>query len=329
MSCSNNLKQIALAAHNYDSAFQKLPPGMDNRLIGPLPRLLPYLEQQAQYQLFIFDVSPAYPAFPTLAWYTFSNGIAGAQYQPPNQTNRPPGGTTNVAPRPPATYGGEGNFKAFQCPTARGPEETSTVSLWFQSDLGNASGTVGSGAGIFYPPTFPPSGSPLVGFTSGYPGGVILGRTNYLAVLGECRNFAPYNAYFGLFKWGSKTTISRVPDGTSNTLLFGESAGGFLPGNGNVGGIIPDGWVPGTWGGGCLYSCTGIDPNPILDASAPTPPGPQAWSRFNSLHSGNLVQFAYADGSVRRLIPSLDFGVFLALSGYQDGMVVQNQDQGQ
>jgi prepilin-type N-terminal cleavage/methylation domain-containing protein/prepilin-type processing-associated H-X9-DG protein len=326
MSCSNNLKQIALAAHNYDSAFGKLPPGMDNRLVGPLPRLLPYLEQQAQYGLFIFDVTPNYPAFPSLAWYNIYN--AGAQYAPPNQTNRPPGGTTNVPPRPPAVYGAEGNFKVFHCPTARAPEETTTVVLWNQSDLGNSAGTAGSGAGLFYPPSYPPPSFPLTGFISGYPGGVVLGRSNYLAVLGECRNYKDpgatisYAAFFGLFKWGSKTTVSRVPDGTSNTLLFGESAGGFL----SLGGIIGDGWVQGSWGGGCLYSCTGIDPNPLLDANAANP---QAWARFNSLHSGNLVQFAYADGSVRRVVPTLDFGVFLALSGYQDGVVLQNQDQGQ
>src|SRR5438552_457036 len=61
MSCSNNLKQIALAAHNYASTYAKLPVGY----IGPIPNekaagsteslacswggvmtlLLPYLEQ--------------------------------------------------------------------------------------------------------------------------------------------------------------------------------------------------------------------------------------------------------------------------------------------
>ena len=42
-SCSNNLKQIALAAHSYDSANNVLP-GIDVQAVGPLVKLLPYLE---------------------------------------------------------------------------------------------------------------------------------------------------------------------------------------------------------------------------------------------------------------------------------------------
>src|SRR5438105_11723322 len=55
MSCSNNLHQIALAAHNYDSTYGRLPAGAGPRMEGSLVRLLPYLEQNAQYSLFIFD----------------------------------------------------------------------------------------------------------------------------------------------------------------------------------------------------------------------------------------------------------------------------------
>ena len=57
MSCTNNLKQIGLAFHNYHGDFRKFPPGV---VKGPLPALgvttpavhgnmpflLPYLEQQ-------------------------------------------------------------------------------------------------------------------------------------------------------------------------------------------------------------------------------------------------------------------------------------------
>src|SRR5262245_7607840 len=66
MTCSNNLKQIGLAAHNYQSTYGKLPPGY----LGPIPNetavdttnqtnwpwlsvlvfLLPYLEQDNLYK---------------------------------------------------------------------------------------------------------------------------------------------------------------------------------------------------------------------------------------------------------------------------------------
>ena len=50
MQCSNNLKQVALAVHNYNSAIGSLPSGLilgsiDKEITG-LTLLLPYLEQE-------------------------------------------------------------------------------------------------------------------------------------------------------------------------------------------------------------------------------------------------------------------------------------------
>src|SRR2546427_4801384 len=61
--CSNNLKQIALAAHGYQSSLGYLPPGADAKGVGTLAYLLPYVEQDAQFRLFQF--SPNTPF-----WYT-------------------------------------------------------------------------------------------------------------------------------------------------------------------------------------------------------------------------------------------------------------------
>jgi prepilin-type N-terminal cleavage/methylation domain-containing protein len=51
MSCQNNLKQLALAAANYESANSTLPPGFNSAsYCGSLSYLLPYIEQDNIYK---------------------------------------------------------------------------------------------------------------------------------------------------------------------------------------------------------------------------------------------------------------------------------------
>src|SRR5579885_725901 len=58
--CSNNLKQIGLALHNYHDQFKKLPTGSTNinssgatvNGVSWIVRVLPFLEQQALYNQF-------------------------------------------------------------------------------------------------------------------------------------------------------------------------------------------------------------------------------------------------------------------------------------
>src|SRR5207248_2571069 len=47
---ANNLKQLALAAHNYYSATNVLPPGCDKNNFSAAAYLLPYIEQDAVYR---------------------------------------------------------------------------------------------------------------------------------------------------------------------------------------------------------------------------------------------------------------------------------------
>jgi type II secretory pathway pseudopilin PulG len=52
---TNNMKQIALSCHNYHATFNALPPGNDKNNFSAAARLLPFIEQDALYQLIKFD----------------------------------------------------------------------------------------------------------------------------------------------------------------------------------------------------------------------------------------------------------------------------------
>jgi prepilin-type N-terminal cleavage/methylation domain-containing protein len=56
MSCSNNLKQIGLALHNYHDTYNKLPPSRINKGATWAIFLLPYIEQDNIYRAFDFKV---------------------------------------------------------------------------------------------------------------------------------------------------------------------------------------------------------------------------------------------------------------------------------
>src|SRR6187200_3125649 len=68
MSCQNNLKQIALAAHNYESSYQKFPPGLNSvNWLSSLTYLLPYVEQDNVFKL--IPANELNPATSTTPWW--------------------------------------------------------------------------------------------------------------------------------------------------------------------------------------------------------------------------------------------------------------------
>jgi prepilin-type N-terminal cleavage/methylation domain-containing protein len=288
--CGNNLHQLAIAAHNYDATNQKLPPGTDDQMTGCLVYLLPYVEQDARFAnySFHFQLDP-------LATVLNSDGTFGPYYRDP--WNRPPTTGTDVippAPSPTGFYGTQGNIKTFNCPSAPPRETLNTVLMAVDYVT----------AGIDYNLGAP---GPAHLYSSA-PGRLVLGSSNYVGVGGY---YAPslYPLNVGLFTYKSNNSVARVPDGTSNTAMFGEMAGGIINWAGSGG--IPNGISGVAWA--CGFDYSGFD--------VPATNNPNNWWGFTSHHTA-VVQFAFGDGHVQRISPNIDFNTWIALTGYMDGTPV-------
>jgi prepilin-type processing-associated H-X9-DG protein len=310
MSCSNNLKQIALSAHNYDTAYGNLP-GLDTQAFGPLAFLLPYMEQDNQYKLLSFKPAPegATTNGPTqyFIWFRDIN-------------NRPATGSTTIArPRPDGLsniYGAEGQIKTFVCPSAP-PVDLSATVIQCVVPPGTAP-TDFNGAwsgGYWY---------------STKPGNSVLGRTHYLASGGDVRPRPDRNSTtggtvdaHGVFYYKSKTKVGSIPDGSSNTLMFVETPGGnhFVSGDPDFG--TPH-WTNMAWAYGLWWSNNGICPNANNGNCVNPNSGSTGTSVFSagSMHTGGITNVAMADGSVRSInAPSIDALSLAYLAGTRDGEI--------
>jgi prepilin-type N-terminal cleavage/methylation domain-containing protein/prepilin-type processing-associated H-X9-DG protein len=309
MSCTNNLKQLGLAAHNFQSSFSKLPPGWLGPLlnetkgsfpssadeyepaeqhIGAIVYLLPYLEADNVFKLIQveMDVKKTGPA-----WW---------------KDTRTPTNNFTVA---------HAKIKNLICPS---DDPYTSQKVYFAEHFYNA----------------PPSPFPFYFHAwswdeATHPGSSDLGRTSYLGVggcFGRGTQSTPIplgpsgkvavNTYEGLFTNRSQNSIDRIPDGTSNTLLFGEALGGE-PSSGIK-------QYSASWMGiGSLNTFGGM--------RGTEPP----WYTFSSHHTG-VVNFCFADGSVRPIKHgssnwreqffnterTLDWFVFQQLGGFRDGEVI-------
>jgi prepilin-type N-terminal cleavage/methylation domain-containing protein len=204
--CSNNLKQLALAAHNHHDVRGRFPSGMlapdspagattGHQLVGAIASLLPYMEQTPTRDLI--------------------NRRLEAEVVEPWAIN-PLNFTTN-----PNALAAQTRINTLLCP--------STNAYLHQANESWA---------LMYPTFFTTTGGvPNVTITvSRVPdasGGLTLGRTNYLGVGGYLANLKDrasppvnWDLYQGIFGIRTKTNMASITDGTSNVLMFGETIGG-------------------------------------------------------------------------------------------------------
>jgi prepilin-type N-terminal cleavage/methylation domain-containing protein/prepilin-type processing-associated H-X9-DG protein len=285
--CRNNLKQLALAANNYDSTNGALPAGMDVQHVGAILYLMPYLEQKNY-----FDGFSRRPDLFTFWWWDPVNRppVTGLPW------DNPP-----IPPAPAGRYGAEGQLAVLLCPVSVPPEQTMTVLLTQLEGIPGVDFTIG----------FPTDYSLI----SAAPGCYILTRSHYAPVAGDWID-RKYRGVFWYNKDGRGLPLVQVADGTSNTLMFGECGGMSF--------VIdrPIMTTPSVASGG-LFTRHGIDEQTdyqrltLYDGNGPL--------QFSTRHN-QVIHFAFCDGSVRGLTNPAqwngsNFTLFLRLGGYADGEV--------
>jgi prepilin-type N-terminal cleavage/methylation domain-containing protein len=299
MSCSNNLHQIVLASHNYESANGVLPPGglvnpngsygtfsvYRGPMTGTLAFLLPYMEQDPLHKRFPPDYFSPTSAVAAWAYSTSPYSTDGNQTGPLPFT--------------------EARIKAYECP-ADDPNVMVPPSMGGMIDFygagDNCSGSfnaasvcidyfydLNSGSGI--DPARQPGGTNYIGCAGGLGG--------YMGLANDS-----FRLYPGLYYVNSKVKLTDIPDGTSNTLAFGESLGGNgINRNFHIAWYGASG-MPTAWG---LQDSAGAN-----------------WYHFSSKHTGGIVLFAFGDGSVKGLRKGISTATYRHLSGRADGYVISD-----
>ncbi len=323
--CKNNLKQLGLAFHNYESTYNRFAPAV-TMLRGPImdskvgegivsstddgnfhawPELiLPFMEQTNLYSSINFSVGMNYTDS-TLATGTVANVITGGNF------------STAQSLLPATTV-----ITGFICPsTPHSSNRYTYVDDWIAGSFGS---------------TTYHSGSPL-DYVGKWPRGNVHGTFSPSGVnYGTSHAMLDINSSSGAGCGGVK--IANVTDGTSNTILVGENA---APGSkvwalGQGKGPLCDvcgpnmamgpawndwqwsvgsdlrGRAPGTWkngvganadaSGNCAINCTNYD-------------------NYYSFHTGG-AQILLVDGSVRFVSQNVDLETLARLVHVNDGQVL-------
>jgi len=357
MSCSNNLKQLGLAAHNYHDAFKVLPPGWWGSIPdtggitasnigpsnGPFIQLLPYIEAQTLYNQLgnsiLWDLRVAtLDEWETTNGGTFFNIPAFQVAATPLKTMQCPSDFDTALAGDPATgptSGGAGTepgiaqyivdgavFTFAKGGVVGNPDSSTNPSPtnvnWGKSAPGEWSGFFGT---LYYDST-----------TGAYNP---MGRVNYLPPAGLGRNLSAfYKQFEGVWNDRSSNTLGSISsaDGTSNTFMFGETSGQYHPQfTDNIFQVNIFTPAAPTHRGLNQRCAPGVqlpdDPVQVCDNTSYSQGfGQKARiNSFSSSHPGG-VQFCFCDGSVRMVSRgqtwikgTTDWYMFQQMAGFHDG----------
>ena len=195
--CTNHLKQIGLAAHNFENQHGRFPPGY----LGPIPQekekhqgphfgqrvgcltfILPFMELGNIWELMDTDATD----HGNISLFDITR--EGDKYWA----------------REEAFKMGQTRIGSFICPSDTPYDKLKILTH------------------IFFIPNTIVGGSLVEGK------GLPLGRTNYLGVAGDVGYIGDpsRDLYKGVFYNRSQISFMEIRDGSSNTLLFGEATGG-------------------------------------------------------------------------------------------------------
>lgn len=313
MQCTNNMKQLGLATHNFESTYKKLPPSQisitgsapaideDNfTYVGHLVYLLPYLEQNTIYQQFAavldmkaetFQKIPTTPVLNRRAWW-YDGGSTTPAWP----------GIIAVTPT---------KLSAFLCPSDNPEQVVALNTATFNCIFGMEEW---------------PAGLYTLQMNDQYPRCVTREThfTNYLGCSGRFGNTAAninltasaaqVDGYAGIFRYNQHTKMGDITDGTTNTIMFGEVTGSWTDGIKALGRTRSFSWTSNALPIGRMTFA-------ISNGSAYNNADRQS-VRFSSMHAGNVINFTMGDGSVRGLPTTTDNNIFLGLGGKADGSVV-------
>ena len=267
--CCSRIKQLGLAAQQFHSTYERFPPGYlgpipqappppwDGQWSGSLSYLLPYLEVESLYD----SLDEERGNYGNISLFDIDR--QGKHYWK----------------RTDSWKGAQTKLSAFLCPSENEQKPARTtvaIHLFEEKD------------------------SPMIWEIALHfenDEAEVLGRTHYLGiagVLGETGN-QYWDRHKGVFCNRTRTRMSEIVDGTSNTLLFGENTGGYTG---------SDLYLAFSWAG-CGQSATGWGFG-------------EHFAQWTSPHPG-VCHFCMADGAVRAISTSIERDVFRAASGIAEG----------